>query len=1774
LIHSLSTGRKETAMFAKKLTQILDRSFIPEKRIPALRALKQENLLWKELVSSDLLDRLVADWPGENFVLTPARVALFELDPALLQSVDQPATPSVDLLEQAMLAYEEYLHAQQPVQQFRAAALLALALDQKERKNVDWTALFKEALAQQGIDSIESWQEYWQSVYSLLFAWSEDRSSFLQALLQARTAEFGLPLVQSILFSQPFESEEIGRYYKNLLNFQPLSLQLEALHGLEELGDEALPRQLAAELLERHAKPQTDEISVAQVWASSAKSMEQAITQRQLAALAQYAGETELADHYLSAAEKLFAAEYAGVQVQKASLHSAEILPVELEIPAVVKEDPQVMTELAMTGGEPTVDLIASESPLASLLGAEKIMKAGNETLARQIARESSDALVQPAALKAQRAVGWNRRQLVDQYEALGLWGKAAQVLEELIRQSPADAALYRQLWQTAQQVHNPQQSIQALENLTLLEPENASWQKQLAEAYYQAEDWQQAFAGYEDYFLTHDDAQEADLLQYAEAAVKVGRADLALQTAEKVLNDDPENGRALAVMGFAHHKLGQSEKALDFLNRSVASAPESVDPWLLMAELHREKGQPEQAITVLNTAHTTFPRDQRVVLTLAKTLLAAGQASNALSLLQADGTPTDFETALTMIAAEKTLGVTGLEELVSKTYAAFPDRPQAIYEYADLALQKGERQKAAHLLEPVLADAGCTDEWRLAYVDSILGEDYRNVQKTGLPENESVQRARALLSEVLARDAHNLAAKTLAGELAIKEGESAKAFEFLSNLLKDSENENSSWFDRIQAGFARAAAFLGKFDLALGAIQNLTESHPDWVGVNQTLAEIDQTTGEISDAVTQANQVLDAAQNVAESAGWFADFMSNLGKREEAEKAIENLAKVHRDPLPLQLTLAEMKLADGELAAVQTLEAQIKHGLVKCQQEKLVTRAARLFDAVGDTAGAVDALRYRAGEKSTSSVAAKVDLAGYLRSHGQPAEAELILNELQQSLGSQKWLGLITAETQHAAGKTALAFELLKNLPETNQQVPQKVNLSFTPAVWGPMLDEDAQAGGLAQELAFESTDYAQVREVEEGKPSLLLEADYALGDGSEIGSWLEDTSAESKALAEPMLAAQLSEILLDAGQTQRAGEFLMTALEKYSESAALKLNASRQAALSGDWATAEALFVQELPHVVAAPGFTSAQAVSEARQAIKAAFAAAHWQEAEAVSRRLAADQPKNACASSLRLQTLTKALEFFYKFGDLGAQQHGMGEIAVDSYRSELLALTENSAAGSSIENEHWLARAKAVLDPNQTNIRRLAMISPSREDIEAMMLALIRSGQEQTAIQLGKKHLDESGTAALLARASLERDLNAAAAAIEQAEKDRQALPVIHVLGAKISQMQKETYAAINRMEEALESWPEESNWHASTAELWNQVGDWQNSAKHYEAVLAAHADDSVAALQLGKVYLQSKNFEPAIERLQQVTEQELNQFEAWEGLADAYYQSGKIDAALFAAEHASQINEFSASPYLLRAQILMGKGDAKSALELAQKVLRQEETQPEALLLAAKAFALLGNKPLALQTLEKASHSSKATLSLFIEQAKLVKEINGAANARSLLESLAERYPDNVELLNMLADSQFAAGDRAGAEKSAQLSLQLANEQPQMQKFLGQLELESGNLDQAIHHFSQSIAQKSDDVEAYLELSKVYEQQRDFASALKTLEQAMTLDPENLSAVLAAAALMKNARDYAKAEALLRKAAELAPNDLNVRRQLGAVIALNLVESSQEASSHL
>lgn len=1774
-------------MNSSKLFQALSKLVPNEKKESTLRAFKQDPLVWSDFSSQGTIDQLTQDWPGLEYALTPATLALFRLDPALLPNENSEINPSVELLERSLLAYEDYLHAPTALTQLSQAAALALALYKKAEQKPEWPRLLREIVNEQKIETSDELLHLWATPFSLITGWLEDPQAFLQALLQIQQPEFGLEMLSHAILCQPGDEADHTRLFKGVLAFAPLSAQVESVQRLANRGGASLTKQVAEALFERHLVKEAETSSISEIWKSSEKSLAAANTDRQLAALAQFAGKYAEAERLLKNAEQGYAAELAGLLIQHSALNRENGKPeadlVE-QVPQLVRDDPTIQNELAMLGAQDAAETDDSAAPLAALLNADSIFKAGNEPLAKQIALESSRELwSQPEAalpsFESARALNWSPRRLLDQLIEFGLWTEARTLLNSLLRTAPADLALYLQSLKVAESMRNSSDRVTALESLSLFDPENQTWARQLAEGYADASNWEAAFDSYDTLISHFNSAKAEDWLGYAQSALKVGNAPVALDYAQKVLAAEPENGQALAILGFAHHKQGDAEKAMDCLNRSVSLAPDSVEPWLLMAELHREKGDVRQSIQVLQTAKSTFPGDKKVRLELAKQLLENGQATDALSTLKesAESNPTDLDISLLMIWAEKSLALPECAELIEKTYHAFPTSPEAIYEFANLQLSQGDRAVAADLLEPILDTAAAnSSDWQLAYADAVLGEDYRNIHQTSLPQNAKVQRAKAILNQTLLAEPENIYAKLLAAEASIKEGQAAKAFEFLTNLLKEASTENSNWFDRVKAGLAWAATFLQKFEVALGGIQNIVESHPEWAAASETLAEVSQATGDISTAVDQANQVLEVAPDVVQSAEWFANFMSNLGKKDEAEASLEKLAKTHAEKLPLLVKLAEMKLQGNQYEEAQAIAASIKHSLPKSKSDAEVLRAAKVFAQTGDQQAVTDALKFRLTNAKVPTAVALADLAGYQREAGDLAVALKTLREGESKLGKQRWLQLLQAETQHANGETAEAYDLLHTLPETNDSRPDAKELSFLPINWQSMLDEDPSIEGLEQDLAFESGDYTQALTLaNEGMNRVTdIEADYALGSRAEALRWLDSDASDETIYVDPWTAVQVSEILMDADQLQKAGEVLMQALDRFPEEHALKLSASRQAALSGDWPTAEALFAQEFPAISDRTPLASAQAVCLARNLVKAAMATEHWTAAESWSKRFSAQQPKNQSAQMLRLQTAVKALEFSALNRDLGIEKHILPAQKCEEVKAELAALIANLEAIKTAEAEHWCARGKVVLDPNQTNIRRLAMITPEADDIAAMMAALKNSGQVGTALQLGKKHENEPGVLIAEADCLKTDDPHKAFEALEKALKLKNVSPSAYALGAHLNMEQKEYYSAINQIEEALEYWPEEAGWQEYAAAAWQAVGDVQNSTAHLEKALQLTPDATALQLKLGQNYLQSKDLEKAIDNLSSVTKSAVNQPDGWEALAEAYYLSGQTEEALSAAQRAMDVNAFTVKPYLLSAQINLDQGNSAKALELSQKALQQDEKNPEAMIVLAKAYLASGNKLQALHSLEKVPQARNVSIAQLIEHARLVKEINGAANAKGMLELLAERYPDNLDVINMLAESQLANGDKASAEKSAQHSLKLQESQPRMQRFLGKLEFESGHLDQAIYHYSQSVALDPADSEAYLELSKVYEQQRDYSSALDTLNKALELKPDDLSAVLAAANLMRSAKDYGKAEAYLRRAAEIAPNDLNVRRQLGAVIALNLVESSQEASSHI
>jgi tetratricopeptide (TPR) repeat protein len=190
----------------------------------------------------------------------------------------------------------------------------------------------------------------------------------------------------------------------------------------------------------------------------------------------------------------------------------------------------------------------------------------------------------------------------------------------------------------------------------------------------------------------------------------------------------------------------------------------------------------------------------------------------------------------------------------------------------------------------------------------------------------------------------------------------------------------------------------------------------------------------------------------------------------------------------------------------------------------------------------------------------------------------------------------------------------------------------------------------------------------------------------------------------------------------------------------------------------------------------------------------------------------------------------------------------------------------------------------------------------------------------------------------------------------------------------------------------------------------------------------------------------------------------------------------------------------------------------------------------------------------------------------VQRAKLMASQRGPVAALPLIQSLATANPQNAEILGLLAQAQADCGDDKAALKTVSDALTIQPLLPELNLLMGKLQHGQGQLDHAVHFLTTALENDPTLIEAYLELARTYQERREPAEALLIYEAATKVAPIDYRPFLAAALMLRDGKDYVGAESLLRKAADLAPEDINIRRQLGAVITLNLIHNSQEAST--
>jgi len=487
--------------------------------------------------------------------------------------------------------------------------------------------------------------------------------------------------------------------------------------------------------------------------------------------------------------------------------------------------------------------------------------------------------------------------------------------------------------------------------------------------------------------------------------------------------------------------------------------------------------------------------------------------------------------------------------------------------------------------------------------------------------------------------------------------------------------------------------------------------------------------------------------------------------------------------------------------------------------------------------------------------------------------------------------------------------------------------------------------------------------------------------------------------------------------------------------------------------------------------------------------------------------------------------------------------------------------------------WQIMGRAIFQPGLQTIRSLAAVLPGVPEAAVLTATLRGVSNLPGAIQVAEQYQDAPEVLFQLALCHLgtadKQGLEAARKAVALRSND----PLYQVVRAKLSQAAGLEGEALAALEAALEMWPDEPEWHIWASQLADSQGQADRVIEHWDKALRLVSRRAPYAILAGKDYLTYHQEQKAIRILEEAAQEAPANAEIMVLLGSAFDQAGQLKRALVCAEKAAELDADLIAAALLCGEISMRMGNVDAALTWGQKAVALDASNLDAVLFLAYVYEQRRSPQEALQVVQKALQRNAVSLELLQERARLVFILNGGAAALPLLKEINAAHPQQAAVLKLLAQAEMEVGNLKQAEQTAFAALRLDPEQPALNLLMGKLQRASGQLDQSIHYLSETIRQAPAQSEAYLELGLAYMDRREFGPALQVYQKAIKAIPQDFRPFYQAGLILRESKDYHGAETMLRRAAELAPEDLNIRRQLGAVITLNLIHSSQEASSN-
>ena len=1808
------------------------RGMLPEESsVEILSALSQDPVIWSSLDDPEFSHVVLGYAGADKSKWSPASLALLSLGNPMSQSelCLEPLMPlETSLGERVNHSLAEALDTFAPPTTLAESGLLALALREYRRSNGVWDGLLDKLAYQK--DAAADFATLWRTPLACAFAMVPDPMALLKAFIpegnRDRPQE-NIGLVLHAFFSNALLIADQAAWLEGLIGKAEVQVLSSWLETLAQGGHCELARSMANHYLEilepiLNAK---DEIQNPLVEIPDRAKLDQLQVYAKFFSLA---GKFDQAASVLERALKLAAHYQANLAIRLAEAEiengSNEAAAAEWELAARLLPN----SDLARAGRtlakaafglsfDPSETQISNNNePLAQLALSQAILLSGDTSHARDLARQA-------VQVSLQASLGWlsNRNSLnllpgrsygglLDYLISMELYPEAIQVGERILAFRPTDVDVLRELAKAYEASGSLDKAVSAALRLTILQPQDLQQRRLLAGLFEQIPDWEKALGERERILTLVNQPTTGDMLAVANCALQAGKYTRAGEVCRDAIEREPENGLAHALMGEALSNLGEEDRAMEHFTQATLLSPEQAAPWLYMARDYQRAGEHQKSLEILRAAAHAASQSPEVHLALADACLANQSPSEALPALRKAAmlSPRSPQIALRLGNTLAELGHhVEAREVFERARQSNPTHPELAYAHGKVLLALGEPEAALVAFEIALDGHPKSIEPYIDYATTLLKRrkwqsarfsmDNKKVYTpaAGLT-NRDLDSAQARLDHGLSLEPGNLEARILQAELMELRGDWERALKSFLNLAEEEKKCTADQLGRIKLGLGKAALALNEMETALAALQEAALSNPDNLDVQHALTEAYYTANLKDEALQASYRARELAPHDPQNLAWLAGAMLALGATQEAIAALRRASELDPQRSDLQIYLGQVQMHSGDLkGARETFDAVLlnpnassadlqdaAHAFLKlndsssavtCMERalekspmpeiELFRELSQLLVDRGDLEGSLDVLQ-RAATIYPDVADLFVRQSDVLAALGRHQAALACLEQAQQLI-------LTAKDTSKGHQDDFLSLQIhtrIARLARAIGDLPTAYGHALTALDLFPNLPETHY---YASELAYALADLDNARSALEWCfPKAPSSNDEIAG----TPEWIKTTDTNLVR----NLVCLYAELALDAGEDQESASVLQHVGEVQDNDARYFAVLARMKHASGEYKQAAELFdkayeiyrsqkitLDDEKSLFSTPVYALANA----------AMNLSRWDEAEELCQRVCEVRPKEPAAHLKLAQLRVRSAEYQRFAEGLHITKHlpGNGSLSETSFVNFEQAIRSAAKLNNSSEVKRWFLRGQAVFKPNESKLSDFARAVRFPDDAAAL-ICLQRSIHRslKSAIEVSQDYLGDARVLEELALSALtsepENALAYALSALERRPSDPRSL----ALTAYAAQAAGDNQMAYPCIAKALAIWPDEVHWQALAGELKLAEGDFPTAAGHFRSALNLEPAAAEYAIKLGQIYLKDGDAHSAIQSLAMAARLAPDQPEPWIELARAHNLAGDTTQALSCAEQAAALAPTRVEPVILVGELALQAGKYDQVRQQVESALELDPDNPDAILLHAYLLIKQDRSQEALSTLERAIPLLKDPLPVLIEQARLTRQTLGSQAALPKVQFLVSRYPDVFEGQQMLAEIMAELGQRENAIRAAQAALQIRSTDTGMHFLLGRLMRTSGQLDQAIHHLSAVMQGDPSCVEACLELGRVYQDRRDIPAALKVYQQAIQASPKDARPYYQAGLALRDIKDYKGAENFLRKAAELAPEDINIRRQLGAVVAINLVHNSQEAST--